>query len=81
MTFFSEKMEDSFGELGGRSGKAKEGMDVPSLIRSWGRGGAITQVERESERLTDSRDIMDNTSTINGAATPSVSSSVRSLNE
>ena len=75
-------MEDLLGELGGRSGKAKEGMDVPSLIRSWGRGGAITQVERESERLTDSRDIsMDNTSTINGAATPSVSSSVRSLNE
>ena len=40
------------------------------------------QVERKSERSTDSRDAADNISAINGAAVPSVSgSSVRSLNK
>jgi hypothetical protein len=51
------------------------------LIRSQGRGGAQTQVERKSERSTDSRDTADNISTINGAAVPSVSSSVRGFDK
>ena len=51
------------------------------MIRSWGRGGAQTQVERKSERSTDSRDTVDNIGTINGAAIPSVSSSVRGFDK
>ena len=59
--FFSEKKaEGSFDELGGRRRETKEGMDIGSLIRSRGRGGAQTQIERKSERSTDSR----NTATI-----------------
>jgi hypothetical protein len=56
-------------------------MDIGSLIRSRGRGGAQTQVERKSEKSTDSRDTADNISTINGTAVPSASSSVRSFNK
>jgi hypothetical protein len=63
-TFFDEKAKDSFGKLGGRRRKAKkEGMDIGSLIRSRGRGGAQTQIEREAERLTNNRDTADNIST------------------
>ena len=51
------------------------------MIRSQGRGGAQTQVERKSERSTDSRDTADNISTIDGAAVPSVSYSVRGFDK
>jgi hypothetical protein len=70
-----------FGELSGRGGEAQKGMDIRSLIRGQGRGGAQTQVKGKSERLTDSRDTADNISTINRAAVPSVSSSVRGFNK
>ena len=52
-------------------------MDVGSLVRDWGRGRAqANKVERELERSSNSGDTANNTSTINGAAVPSVSSSV-----
>jgi hypothetical protein len=56
MTFFSEKVEESFSDLGGRRRETKEGMDVGSLIRSWGRGRAQAKVERETERSANSGD-------------------------
>jgi hypothetical protein len=76
MAFFSEEAKDSFGKLGSRRRKAKKSMDIRRLIRSCGRGGAQTQVERKSERSTDSRDTADNISTINGAAVPSIQAAV-----
>jgi hypothetical protein len=41
MTFFNEKAEDSFGELGGRRRETKEGMNVGSLVRGWGIGAGL----------------------------------------
>ena len=56
-------------------------MDIRSLVRSRGRGGTQTQIERKSEWSTDCRDAADNISTINGAAVPSVSCSVRGFDK
>ena len=74
-TFFSEKAEYSFSELGGRRRETKEGMGVGSLVRGLGRGRAQAKVEREAERLSNSRNTANNISTVNGAAVPSVISS------
>ena len=80
-TFFSEKAEYSFSELGGRRREMKEGMDIRSLVRGGGRGRAQAKVKREVERSSNNGNTANNISTVNGAAVPSVSSSVRSFNK
>jgi hypothetical protein len=57
-TFYNEKTEYSFSELGGRRRETKESMDVGSLFRSWGR------VEREAEWSANSGNTANNIGTL-----------------
>jgi hypothetical protein len=70
-----------FGELSSRASEAKEGMNIGSLVRSRSRSGAEAQVKRKSERATDSGNAADDVGPINGAAVPSVGSSVGGFNK
>jgi hypothetical protein len=80
-TFFGEKTKDLLGELGCRGSETEERMDVGSLLQSWSRGRTQAEVEGETKRAPNGGDAVNDISPIDGAAVPSVSSSVGSLDE
>jgi hypothetical protein len=80
-TFFGEKTKDLLGELGCRGSKTEERMNVGSLLQSWSRGRTQAEVERETKRAPNGGDAANDVSPMDGAAVPSASSSVGSLDE
>jgi hypothetical protein len=80
-TFFGEKTKDLLGELGCRGSETEERMDVGSFLQSWSRGRTQAAVERETKRVLNGGDAANDISPIDGAAVPSVSRSVGSLDE
>ena len=56
-------------------------MDIGSLLQSRGRGRTKAEVKRKPKRTADSRDATDNIGPVDGAAVPSVSSSMGSFDE
>jgi hypothetical protein len=79
--FFGEDTEYLLGELSSRPSEPKESMDVGCLIgsRSW--RGSEAQIEWKAKRPANGRDAADDVGAVNGAAVPSIGSSVGSFNE
>jgi hypothetical protein len=80
-TLFGEKTKDLLGELGCRGSETEERMDVGSLLQGWSRGRTQAEVERETKRAPNGGDAANDIIPIDGAAVPSVSSSVGSLDK
>jgi hypothetical protein len=79
--FFSQQAKNLFSKLGSWPGEAEKSMDIDSLIRSRGRSGGKTQVKWKAKWPANSRDTANDIGAINGAAVPSISSSVSGFNE
>lgn len=78
---FGQHAEHVFGKLGSRGGKAKEGMDISSLVGGGSRKGTQTQVKGEAKGTTNSRDTADDVSAIDWATVPGIGSSMGSFNK
>jgi hypothetical protein len=78
---FGEKTKDLLGELGCRGSETEERMGVGSLLQSWSRGRTQAEAEGETKRAPNGGDAANDISPVDGAAVPSASSSVGSLDE
>ena len=67
--------------MSSRAGKTEKSMDIGSLVRGWSGSRRQTEIERKPERPTDSRNTANDIGAIDGAAVPSISSSVRGFDE
>jgi hypothetical protein len=79
--FFSEDTEHLFGELSSGPSESKESMNIGCLIGGGSRNGSEAQIERKTKRPANGRDAANNVGAVNGAAVPSMCSSVGSFDE
>jgi hypothetical protein len=73
-TLFGEGTEDSFGELGGGTGKTEKSVGIGSLICGRSRCRVETQIKWELERMANSWDAANDVGAVNRAAVPSACS-------